>query len=728
MNKSLKTTRGALCSLASVLSSGVLMVSNVSAATINYYSGTTTNDDDGTSVLTPTLQQCSGIGQWRRCDDNDAAYRGLYEADGAKGVLDDDSAIDVGVAAFENIITNGFKFNNWKTSYYGWSGTHMGWVNNGNKAPGDDFKSTSSNLLAVAQWTDLKKAVFVNSSTERMIAGTPLVIMDDETAIGGVTLNYKVNTTRDADGATKETPLAVTSIDEEFTFAPDEANGYELKKVEAKIGEAEAVDMTASVEDGVLLLEDVEADVDLDVEMGLKEFNVTATVNDEEHASISPIPKVEYGQSASFEVNLEEGYKVASVKGGTLGEDGVTITVADIKADTKIEVTVERIKNVVTASLDGEISHATLKAESDEVLYGDDVTFGLDTLDEGYYLAGVRVDGGNPGYSANENNEFTLEEVKGAHSVVFIIARYNVLTASVESGNGSITPSQTLVKSNESAEFTITPDEGYAISLLLVNGEIVKDFKGNTLALSDITEDYNVIVKFEQLIFTLDVQPADNVTVNPSGTTTVVYGATPLVYISANKGYEITEVLVNDEDKTASLKDNFITLEKVTKDTVVKVKVAAEQYEVLDGDDQHITVSTEKDLIVRFSGNCDLFTEADIDGEKIDEKYYTVTCGSTILTVDGNYIASLGAGSHTVSALYSNGTKVDAFFTLEEPAEPEKEPEEPVEPAKEPEVPKTPDTGVFQQIAENATPLTFAGIVVVASIAALLFVAKRKNA
>ena len=55
---------------------------------------------------------------------------------------------------------------------------------------------------------------------------------------------------RDAEDATETTPLAVTSIDEEIAFTVDDEHGYELKKVDVQIGEAEAVDMIAAMSTG----------------------------------------------------------------------------------------------------------------------------------------------------------------------------------------------------------------------------------------------------------------------------------------------------------------------------------------------------------------------------------------------------------------------------------------------------------------------------------------------
>ncbi len=349
MNKKLKTAKGTLCSLASVLSSGVLMVSNVSAANVNYYSGTTANDGIGTKALQKTIGS------------SENKYRGLYtEGITTNGALDSKDAIKDGVTATENIIRQGFEFKNWKAGY-----STSNWSNIGERAVNaqfgqdecSDWHSRSGycseyrDLTVVAQWTDLKKAVFANGSTERMVVGTPFEVKNDEDVkIGEISLSYRINTTRDADGATVNTPLAVTSIDEKITFAPDEANGYELKKVEVKAGDADAEDATEHVYDdeGVLTLGVIDAkeDIEINAKMGLKEFNVTASVTDEDHASVSPIPAVEYGDAAIFEVVIADGFKVSKVVKGEeetefiLNETGELI-IENITADAEYIIVVE---------------------------------------------------------------------------------------------------------------------------------------------------------------------------------------------------------------------------------------------------------------------------------------------------------------------------------------------------------------------------------------------------
>lgn len=61
--------------------------------------------------------------------------------------------------------------------------------------------------------------------------------------------------------------------------------------------------------------------------------------------------------------------------------------------------------------------------------------------------------------------------------------------------NGSITPATLNVKEHEDAVFTITPDEGFAIDSVTVNGSVAK-LEGNHLVIYNVTENKNVRATF----------------------------------------------------------------------------------------------------------------------------------------------------------------------------------------------------------------------------------------
>ena len=76
------------------------------------------------------------------------------------------------------------------------------------------------------------------------------------------------------------------------------------------------------------------------------------------------------------------------------------------------------------------------------------------------------------------------------------------VTASVDGGNGTITPESAEVEAGGSVDFTIMPNEGYEISDVTVNGTSViddVDKENGIYTLSNINEDTAVVVTFEEI-------------------------------------------------------------------------------------------------------------------------------------------------------------------------------------------------------------------------------------
>ena len=108
-------------------------------------------------------------------------------------------------------------------------------------------------------------------------------------------------------------------------------------------------------------------------------------------------------------------------------------------------------------------------------------------------------------------------------------------------------------------------------------------------------------------------------------------------------------------------------------------------YVVLDGADAVITAGQSH--TIRASGALADFTGLLMDGETVDAACYTLTEGSTIVTLDADYLASLDEGEHDVTFVYTDG-EVSTSLTVKQadttdptkPADPG-EPTDPTKPA-----------------------------------------------
>ena len=83
--------------------------------------------------------------------------------------------------------------------------------------------------------------------------------------------------------------------------------------------------------------------------------------------------------------------------------------------------------------------------------------------------------------------------------------------------------------------------------------------------------------------------------------------------------------------------------------------------QMIEGIGQSITVGEAKDLIFRSNAAFSDFIRVELDGKILDEKYYTVKEGSTIVTLKAEYVSTLSSGEHTIGIVSESGTAAITF-------------------------------------------------------------------
>ena len=97
----------------------------------------------------------------------------------------------------------------------------------------------------------------------------------------------------------------------------------------------------------------------------------------------------------------------------------------------------------------------------------------------------------------------------------------------------------------------------------------------------------------------------------------------------------------------------------VTTDTVTLTVTV--QYDILAGADSSWTENTDGSLAIRGSGAIDKFLRVLVDGNEIASDNYTVTEGSTIITLKLEYLKTLSEGSHSFEIVWTDGTARTSF-------------------------------------------------------------------
>ena len=90
-------------------------------------------------------------------------------------------------------------------------------------------------------------------------------------------------------------------------------------------------------------------------------------------------------------------------------------------------------------------------------------------------------------------------------------------------------------------------------------------------------------------------------------------------------------------------------------------------YKIIEGADSKWTQNTDGALAIRGDGEIAKFQSVKVDGNVIDPSNYTVTEGSTIITLKADYLKTLSEGSHTFELVWTDGSASTNFTIAAKP-------------------------------------------------------------
>ena len=253
--------------------------------------------------------------------------------------------------------------------------------------------------------------------------------------------------------------------------------------------------------------------------------------------------------------------------------------------------------------------------------------------------------------------------------------------------NGSISPSGKVeVVEGADQAFSITANEGYEIESLKVDGAAVSTATSYTF--TNVRAAHTIEATFKQKITvekpSIGKQP-QNVSVNAGeqATFTVKATGTDLTYqwqINRNNGKGFVDITGADKasyttgvadmlcngykyqcvisNSVGSVTTNAATL-TVTESTTPSPDPVS--YKILDGANSSWTENTDGSLTIRGNGEMTKFQNVKVDGKIVDKENYTVTEGSTIITLKADYLKTLATGDHTFEIVWTDGSATTNF-------------------------------------------------------------------
>ena len=268
-------------------------------------------------------------------------------------------------------------------------------------------------------------------------------------------------------------------------------------------------------------------------------FSVTSSAGS--GGSISPTGNVtvNYGSDRTFAITPSTGFVISDVKVDNVSRGPVTsYTFSYITDDHTIEATFRTATFSMSASAG---SGGSINPSGSTTLdYGTSLTYNM-TPNTGYRILDVRVDGS----SAGPVSSYTFNNISSNHTISanFTIITYTISAIS-ESG-GLISPSGDVIANYGSdPTFSISPDEGYYISDVRVDGNTIG--QADSYTFENILNDHTISASFAHITFTITATSGSGGTINPGGPSLINFGSNITYNIVPEEGFLISDVKVDD--------------------------------------------------------------------------------------------------------------------------------------------------------------------------------------
>ncbi|MGQ9608388.1 MAG: InlB B-repeat-containing protein, partial [bacterium] len=199
-------------------------------------------------------------------------------------------------------------------------------------------------------------------------------------------------------------------------------------------------------------------------------------------------------------------------------------------------------------------------------------TFNIEAED-GYHIENVIVDG----FSQGSINTYTFAPITSDGHTLSAVFKRNaslIRARALPVTHGTIEPSgDVLVETNRDQTFTITPEAGYSITNVKVDGVSVGKVASYTF--NNVTEDHTIDAYFSCVIV---ANAGANGSIEPSGSVEVDYGSSQTFIITPNRGYHILDVIVDGLSVGAV---NSYTFSNVIDNHSISVTFEINTYDIL---------------------------------------------------------------------------------------------------------------------------------------------------
>jgi conserved repeat domain len=200
--------------------------------------------------------------------------------------------------------------------------------------------------------------------------------------------------------------------------------------------------------------------------------------------------------------------------------------------------TIEPNFRCVTIGVDGDGSVANSVANTNSLVVADGTNVTL-TATGNLGSSFVSWSGAASGTS---NPLTVLVDANKSITASFALSTYTITPSA--GANGSISPNSVQnVTHGQNQSFTITPDAGYQVADVLVDGVSVGVV--NSYSFTNVGANHTISAQFEPITYTITPSAGMNGSISPNSLQTVKHGESKTFTITPDAGYQVADVLVD---------------------------------------------------------------------------------------------------------------------------------------------------------------------------------------
>lgn len=215
-------------------------------------------------------------------------------------------------------------------------------------------------------------------------------------------------------------------------------------------------------------------------------------------------------------------------------------------------------KNVYTITATASVNGSISPVGEISIVAGGSQTLTI-TPDPEYQILSVLVDGITKG----DVDTYTFSNVQANHTIVAHFKRITYIIRATAEENGSISPpGVNTVNPGGSMTFSITPNAGYRVAQVLVDGVSAGAMTSYTF--TNVTAGHIIKVTFaENEWYIIDASAGANGSISPSGRGSVLGGTDWKFTITPAAGYRVADVAVDGVSKGALTSYTFYSVQAV---------------------------------------------------------------------------------------------------------------------------------------------------------------------